>query len=121
MSRSRDLFLKIMERMLQDSQPAFLDHSSLDLEEETFEVNKGNYKTILKAKFDKTGRVVSTEYTSEYIPTEEEASLLEMRNLQKQIESAVEQEDYSKAHELQQSLKKLETGKKAETKQMQAN
>lgn len=70
-----------------------------DLEEEKFEVVKGDYKTLITCKFNKKGFMVSHSFSSEYIKSE-----VLKEDLQAQLKKALEEEDYKKAAEIKSKL-----------------
>lgn len=88
-----------------------------DLEEEKFEVNKGDYRTTIICKFNKQGFMVSHSYLSEYVPSHNENELNELKT---KLTSLVEAQDFEKAAEVQKQIRKLEIeeeiGKKKDSK-----
>lgn len=107
MRRNKDLFLELMESFFGRSVFDEEFYTSDNFQEESFEVNKGNYKTIVTCKFDKSGRPVGTGFRSEYVPTEQEKITNDRQTLQKQLDQAVQAEDYTLAAEIQAKLKSL--------------
>lgn len=76
-----------------------------DLEEEKFEVVKGNYKTTILCKFNKKGYMVSHSVVSEYVPSQEEEQLNLLKN---EMREALKLEDYKRAAKLKPQIEKIE-------------
>lgn len=107
MSRIKRLLDEMMEDMF--NTPLFqLDEmfnrkqiENQQLEEETFEVTKGQFKTNISCKFTKQGEPVGISYKSTYVPTEEESK---QNQLELELEKALENEDYLKAADIKKQL-----------------
>lgn len=116
MGKSKDLFTMIRElelwnipKMLRDLDNAELFLSNKheeNLEEEQFEVIKGNYKTIISYKFNKEGYPVMRSHEVVKILNEQQEKLKELEN---QLNKAVFEQDYKKAAEIQEKIKEHKT------------
>lgn len=106
MSRIKRVLDEIIEDMYRT--PLFeLDRMlniNQQLEEESFEVNKGNYKTNIKCKFTPKGEPVGITYESVYVPSELED---QQNQLQLKLDEAVEKEDFLLAADLKKQLQEL--------------
>lgn len=72
------------------------------LEDEVFEVTKGDYKTVVICKFNKDGVLVSTASTCNLI----EPSYI-MKVLKEDLIEAIEKEDFERAGEVQKKINML--------------
>lgn len=95
----RDLFSEFF-RGLFNTDPEGLQY-------EEFRIEKNGVKTTIRAGFDKQGFLMDLQSTcmrenTVVYPTQQKAQL------QKDLDKAVEEEDYSKAAELQKQLKALD-------------
>lgn len=72
--------------------------SKEDLTKETFEVTKGDYKSIATLYFDKNGFLVTTETSSKLIPARIEEQIKNLENLR---DKAASQKDFLAAHRFQ--------------------
>ncbi len=105
MSLTSDYFIAIAEKLYMGNQLGFLDFDrrTEDLEVEEFEVNKGNYKTIITFKFNKQGYPVSHSYQATLVPNKEEE---EINKLEQQLEKAKQDNDYKGVLAAEESLKR---------------
>lgn len=79
----------------------FMNQKTGEVEVETFEVIKGDFKTIITARFNKQGFLLGTSSSSEYIGDAKES-------LEDMLKKALEKEDYLTAAAIK---KKMDEGK----------
>lgn len=75
-----------------------------DLKEEVVEIEKGNYKTIIRLKFNKEGFPVT--HSVETYSVQKTDNSVEI--LKKELTEAIEAEDYPKAAEICRTIKDIE-------------
>lgn len=107
MGRSKDLFMEMMEGLLWDTPllrmkqllEKYDTENAEQLEEEKFEVVKGDYKTLITCKFNKKGYLVSCISESELVekPTTTE-------DLNKLLAEAVEKQDFVQAAKIKKQI-----------------
>lgn len=73
----------------------------LDGEKETFEVVKGDYKTIIECKFSKNGTLIHVEAKSRLVPQKIEEQIKKLETLR---DEAVSKKDYLAAHNFQRDI-----------------
>ncbi len=78
------------------------------LEEEMFEVIKGNFKTNIICKFTKNGYLVSTSSTCTPLPNSKQAKISKLEEL---ITEAVSNKDFAVAEKFQNQIDKIKTNK----------
>ncbi len=109
MKRSKDLFREMMEDLFfGDPWRSIFNKKQKKMEEleyENFEIEKKGVKTKFSFGFDEKGLVKSIEFLSDYTPTPEESQENQLQLLQKQLDEAVEKEDYKLAAELQAKIR----------------
>lgn len=102
MSYMKELFIKNFEKVNFSSIIEFLEPKSLEnLEKETFEVNKGDYKTIVNLYFDKKGYLIHTSSKISLVSSKIEE---EIKNLEKLRDDAVSKKDFLAAHNFQKDI-----------------
>lgn len=114
MAKNKDWFTHMRENWWDSSKintilkeaSTYLESLDSELEEEKFEVNKGNYKTIITYKFNKKGYPVSSRHEVTLIMGEKEKRLEELRSI---LEQHVKDKNYLGAAKLQDQIKELET------------
>lgn len=82
----------------------FMTGKNEELETETCEFVKGDYKTVLTCKFNKKGYLVSTSAVSAYIGKGES------EDLEAKLKEALEKEDYITAAQIKARIDEREKG-----------
>lgn len=108
MGASGEDFIRMMQEFMESMSlqtGAYVDFAKHDDSHkcEKYEIQKGNYKTVIKVYFDDQGKMVDIEGNcnrSENKPT--------LNQLQEQLAEAVEAEDYLKADKIKKEIKLLE-------------
>jgi hypothetical protein len=109
MGRMKEEFIKMAEqRFLQSSLFDLMGFvvKEEELKEETFTLNRGDYKTTIIVKFDKNGRPVMHSLQSSYEPSENQKKIKELRL---KLNEAIKSEEYLTAQSISEEIKKLET------------
>ena len=110
MGRSRDLFLRLLEEMMNHDpleealyQEQKKKRESGNYVPESYEITKGNYKTIVQILFNKEGYPVGVKLESELLQQEKKPE----KDLQTQLSEALEKEDYELAAKIQKEMKEF--------------
>ncbi len=81
----------------------------MEAETEEFEIVKGNYRTTLVIKFNKSGYPISSYYRSKYEPSELEAKL---NTLKAELSEALRNKNYLKCHEINEKIESIKNQQK---------
>lgn len=115
MGRSKDLFFELMMKMMMGGERPSLNPMSNeefkmedDNSEETFEITKGKIKSIFRVRFNKEGHPVALQYEAQYMPSEEEELENKLMLIRREMEEAVEKEDFLLAAEKKRELEALQ-------------
>lgn len=101
------MFESFFDRMFNDpfNSEFFLNLGNLDnLEEEVFEVVKGDYKTIIVCKFNKKGYLVSHSAITRLVTDDT------MSKLKEQLTDALSKENYEEAARIQKLINSKREG-----------
>jgi hypothetical protein len=109
MGRSKDLFMRLLEEMFNDSMEENMYQEdkrrkqSETYTHEAYEITKGDYKTQLDILFSKDGYPVGVKLRAEMI----QKPKVPEKDLQEQLNMALEKEDYEAAARIQKEMKEF--------------